>query len=205
MYWVLLVFLGGVGVCMAQDMGRVISSQAVIQQVQVPRQVCTNQQVEVQPQKSGSGAVLGGIAGGAIGNAAGNGRERAAATVIGAIGGAIIGDRMEGTPDPQVRTVQNCVNQIFTENRTVGYNVVYEFGGKQYSVQMPQDPGPTIQLQVTPVGTQSGVQTYPGSASVVPPVYQQAPIVIESRPIFRPYYVEPYYYGYWGRDHHHWR
>jgi len=37
------------------------------------------------------------------------------------------------------------------ENRLTGYNVVYEFAGKQYNVQLPKDPGPTIKLQITPV------------------------------------------------------
>jgi uncharacterized protein YcfJ len=31
-----------------------------------------------------------------------------------------------------------------------GYNVTYEFNGKQYNVQLPRDPGPTIKLNVTP-------------------------------------------------------
>jgi hypothetical protein len=28
--------------------------------------------------------------------------------------------------------------------------VTYEFAGKQYNVQLPSDPGPTIKLQITP-------------------------------------------------------
>ena len=81
----------------------------------------------------------------------GHGGGRAAATVLGVLGGAILGDKVEGAPAPEVRTVQNCTNQVFYENRTTGYHVVYEFAGKQYTVQMPNDPGPTVRLQVTPV------------------------------------------------------
>jgi uncharacterized protein YcfJ len=33
----------------------------------------------------------------------------------------------------------------------MGYNVVYEFAGKQYTVQLPKDPGTTIKLQITPL------------------------------------------------------
>ena len=33
----------------------------------------------------------------------------------------------------------------------MGYNMVYEFAGKQYTVQLPKDPGPTIKLQITPI------------------------------------------------------
>jgi uncharacterized protein YcfJ len=135
----------------AQEVGRVISSTPVIQQVAVPRQVCSNSQVVTPGQKSGAGAAMGAIAGGAIGNSMGQGSGRAAATMLGLFGGAILGEKVEGAPAPEVRNVQNCTNQVFYENRTAGYHVVYEFAGKQYTVQMPSDPGPTVRLQITPM------------------------------------------------------
>ncbi len=135
----------------AQEVGKVISSTPIIQQVAVPRQVCNNEQVVTQGQKSGAGAAMGAIAGGAIGNSMGQGSGRAAATMLGLFGGAILGDKVEGPGTPEVRNVQNCSQQMFYENRTMAYNVVYEFAGKQYTVQMPTDPGPTVRLQVTPV------------------------------------------------------
>ena len=135
----------------AQEVGKVISSTPIIQQVAVPRQVCNNEQVVTQGQKSGAGAAMGAIAGGAIGNNVGQGSGRAAATMLGLFGGAILGDKIEGPSTPEVRNVQNCSQQMFYENRTMAYNVVYEFAGKQYTVQMPQDPGPTVRLQITPV------------------------------------------------------
>jgi uncharacterized protein YcfJ len=135
----------------AQEVGKVISSTPIIQQVAVPRQVCNNEQVVTQGQKSGAGAAMGAIAGGAIGNNVGQGSGRAAATMLGLFGGAILGDKIEGPGTPEVRNVQNCSQQMFYENRTMAYNVVYEFAGKQYTVQMPQDPGPTVRLQITPV------------------------------------------------------
>ena len=138
-------------VAQAQEVGRVISSTPVIQQVAVPRQVCSNAQVVSPGQKSGAGAAMGAIAGGAIGNSMGQGSGRAAATMLGLFGGAILGDKVEGAPAPEVRNVQNCTNQVFYENRTAGYHVVYEFAGKQYTVQMPNDPGPTVRLQITPM------------------------------------------------------
>jgi hypothetical protein len=50
----------------------------------------------------------------------------------------------------------------------MAYNVVYEFAGKQYTVQMPQDPGPTVRLQITPMSpaanTSYGNVPPPGSA-----------------------------------------
>jgi hypothetical protein len=135
----------------AEEVGRVISSTPMIQQVAVPRQVCNNEQVVSQGSKSGAGAAMGAIAGGAIGNSMGQGSGRAAATMLGLFGGAILGDKVEGPSNPEVRNVQHCSQQMFYENRTMSYNVVYEFAGKQYTVQMPQDPGPTVRLQVTPI------------------------------------------------------
>ena len=41
-----------------------------------------------------------------------------------------------------------CSTQTIYESRTVAYNVIYEYAGRQYSVQMPQNPGPMLRLQV---------------------------------------------------------
>ena len=139
------------GLCLAQEVGQVISSTPIMQQVGVPRQVCTTEQVAVQQPKSGAGALMGAIAGGAMGNAVGGGNGKTAATMLGILGGAIVGDKVEGGGDTQLKNVQHCNTQTFYENRPVAYNVVYEFAGKQYSVQMPTDPGPTIYLQITPM------------------------------------------------------
>jgi len=157
----------------AQEVGRVISSMPIIQQVAVPRQVCTQQQVATQARKSGAGSAMGAIAGGVVGNAMGKGEGNALATAIGLIGGAILGDKIEGAPPAEVHNVQTCSTQNFYENRTIAYNVVYEFNGKQYNVQMPQDPGPTVRLQVTPMisSTQSAPPSVPLPAqNAIPPL-----------------------------------
>ena len=134
----------------AQEVGKVLSSTQVIQQVAVPRQVCTTEQVAVQPSKSGAGAAMGAIAGGTVGNAMGGGSGKVAATMLGIFGGAILGDKIEGPSSPQLQTQQHCTAQNILENRVIGYNVTYEFAGKHYNVQLPSDPGPTIKLQITP-------------------------------------------------------
>jgi uncharacterized protein YcfJ len=135
----------------AQEVGKVISSTPIIQQVAVPRQICNNEQVVTEGKKSGAGAVMGAIAGGAVGHQVGGGNGRTLATMAGVLGGAVLGDKIEGGSAPEVRNVQSCSTQMSYENRTMAYNVVYEFAGKRYNVQMPQDPGPTVRLQITPV------------------------------------------------------
>jgi len=137
----------------AQEVGRVISSTPVLEQVGVPRNVCTTEQVQVQGRTSGAGAVMGAIAGGAMGNAIGDGGGRAVATMVGLMGGAILGDRIEGGSATQLQNVQRCGTQTFFENRTVGYDVIYEYAGKRYQTQMPNDPGPTIRLNISPMGS----------------------------------------------------
>jgi uncharacterized protein YcfJ len=195
----------------AQEVGRVLSTQPIVQQVATPRQACTDQQVEVVPQKSGAGAAMGALAGGAIGNAVGRGPGNAAATMIGVLGGAVLGDRIEGSPAPQLQTVRSCSTQYVYENRTVAYNVVYEYAGKQYSVQMPNDPGATVPLQVSPVGTGTSNPVYASPAPVIQQGYV-APAVIESQVIYQPYYPRRFIYppvnfnmGYGNWGHHHWR
>lgn len=209
----------GSGLSQAQDIGQVLSATPVVQQVGVPRQVCSSEQVELQRPNSGAGAALGALAGGAIGNAATHGPNQAAATVLGMVGGAVLGDRVEGKPEPQLHTVQRCSVQTVYENRTIGYDVVYTFAGKQYRTRMPRDPGPTIALQVMPAGAEVQalaptdavpVQAY--DAAVAPVVVQAAPVVVQTVPVYG-YYPRPYYppvslnlgFGYWGGHHGGWR
>ena len=51
---------------------------------------------------------MGAIAGGAAGNAIGKGNGRVAATALGVIGGAVLGNQIEGSGRPQYETVQRC-------------------------------------------------------------------------------------------------
>ena len=206
-------------------LARVISSTPVVQQVAVPRQVCNNQQVFMEAPKSGGGAILGAVAGGAVGNAIGNGGGRALATMIGLVGGAVVGDRVEGA-NTQVQNVQQCSTQTFYENRASHFNVVYEYQGTQYSTQMANDPGQYVRLQVTPIGAinsapQPGFQSAPQNSqpqAYVQPapapqtVYVQpvaAPVIYQSGPVYypqpsyaQPYYAPPYYaQPYYGRPY----
>ena len=201
-----------------QEVARVISSTPVMTQVAVPRQVCSNQQVTTPGQKSGVGGIMGAIAGGAIGSNLGGGDGRLIASAVGLIGGAMLGDKLESAGASQTQNVQSCTTQSFYETRTTAYNVVYEYGGKQYSVQMPQDPGPTLRLQITPVP--AGAATAPVPQSISPlmssqepvaialpqvvtqvvqqpvyvtqqPLYVGPPVVVAAAPV---YYARPYYY-----------
>jgi uncharacterized protein YcfJ len=176
------LLLTATGLVQAQEVGQVISRTAVYQQVAVPRQTCTQTPVAVQNPTSGAGALMGAIAGAALGNQIGGGSGRAAATMAGVMGGAIMGDRIEN-PGSQMQNQTTCTTLTAYENRLSGYNVVYEYAGKQYNVQLPQDPGPTIQLQVTPIGTP---QSAAPADMVVTTSTAMAPLITESRVVYVP-------------------
>ncbi len=200
------------GSAMAQEIGQVISATPVMQQVGVPRKVCTTEQVAVQVPKSGAGALLGALAGGAIGSAAGTGGGRAAATMLGAIGGSIVGDRLENPGPVFVDNVQHCEVRTLYENRVVAYNVVYEYAGKRYAVQMPQAPGATVELQLTAVGGVAPVDEQAQAPTSTQPVYLLPRTTMAMSPAYPAYYYQPYYppiaiqfgigYGGYGRYRH---
>lgn len=211
-----VLLLAACGFAQAQEVGQVISRTPVYQQVAVPRQTCTQTPVTVQPQTSGAGALMGAIAGGAVGHNVGGGSGQAIATIAGMIGGAMLGDKIENPGVAQVQNQQTCTTQTVYENRLIGYNVVYEFAGKQYNVQLPQDPGPTIQLQVTPVGAPRSEAPLTGEvpASVVASapatvVVQTPPVVYSTYPVYRPWPVYTSVNLGWGYarpyGHRHWR
>lgn len=214
------------------DSGRVISSTPIIQQVAVPRQVCSQQPMVVQGPRStsGAGSVIGAIAGGLLGNTIGHGGGRAAATALGVMGGALVGNSVEANGSPAyAQNVQQCTTQTTYENRTVAYNVTYEYAGRQYTVQMPQDPGPTVRLQVTPMAASNPEPVYSGTVTpgegipimrtvevAPPPVVYAAQAVYPAPVVYPGYGYGPYYppvgvslnFGYsrgYGYGHRHWR
>lgn len=190
----------------AQEIGQVISRSAVYQQVATPQQTCQTTST-LPAANSGGGAVLGAVVGGLIGNAMGTGDSRGIATMAGVIGGSILGDRAEterNAPQP----VTTCTTQTVMENRLVGYNVVYEYAGKSYSVQLPQDPGPTIALQVSPLSTPLPppvTQPTPATNLIAQPAVVYAPPPV----YYRPWPVNTHIHMGWGwhggGHHRHWR
>ena len=167
------------GLCLAQDVAPVISSTPILQQVTVPRQVCSNDITSDASSQSGTGV--------------------------------IVNRRVEGGATAQGQSTQRCITQTFYENRPVAYNVVYEWGGRPYSVQLPNEPGPTLLLQVGPENAAAPMVS-------VPVTYEQplsqAPGYVVPAPVVYPGYYEPNYFlplaiglglGLWGGFHGHGR
>ncbi|WLI88114.1 glycine zipper 2TM domain-containing protein [Massilia sp. R2A-15] len=142
-----------------EDYGRVVRVQPRVEQIRQPRQECRTEyvqaQVQPQQQRSAGGSIIGGIAGALVGNQVGGGSGRAAATAAGAIAGAVIGDRVDndGRPVPQPYAQEQAVRQCRTveayESRTVGYDVTYDYRGRNYTSVMSRDPGQRVRLRVS--------------------------------------------------------
>ena len=91
---------------------------------------------------------------------------------------------------------QQCRTEMVTEDRQIGYKVVYEYAGRQHTVQLPFPPGPTIPLDVQ-------VSVQGASPTPAMPSYSAQPEVVERvvrDPVYveSPYYAGPYYPGYYS-------
>lgn len=148
-----------------EDFGRVVRVQPRVEQIRQPRQECRTEYVQVpvqqqypQEQRSAGGSIIGGIAGALVGNQIGGGSGRAAATAAGAIAGAIAGDRIDnngrqvaqaGPPQVQEQAVRQCRTVDAWESRTTGYEVTYDYRGRNYTSIMARDPGSRVRLHVS--------------------------------------------------------
>ncbi len=106
------------------------------------------------------GTLLGSAIGVVVGNQVGHGGGKDAARVAGALIGGAIGhnvsvDRQRqlyGTPG---RTYERCDVHYRDswEERIDGYEVTYEYAGRQYVTRMPYDPGERIRVRVDVIPT----------------------------------------------------
>ncbi|MGI4849424.1 MAG: glycine zipper 2TM domain-containing protein [Janthinobacterium lividum] len=139
------------------DNARVVRVQPRIEQVSMPQEECRNEVETVQaPNNNGGrglgGALIGGIAGGILGNQVGGGSGRTAATAIGAIGGALAGENVANNTAAPQGYAQREVRRCHTVNRVVerpnGYDVTYQYQGRNYSTVMANSPGSSIRVNV---------------------------------------------------------
>ena len=155
---------------------RVVSVHPVTERIPVSREECWNDRQRGYEERRvvrsdtgaaiGAGTVLGAVVGGVIGHQFGNssgGRDRA--TAAGAVVGGLVGNQVDrgnaGAPRESVevervpveRTVERCrtVNEV--REATLGFDVRYEYEGRQFSTRMPFDPGQRlmVRIDVTPI------------------------------------------------------
>jgi uncharacterized protein YcfJ len=183
----------------AAQYARVVSAKPVTASVSSAHQECVDGEQIVQPQPSGAGAAVGAIAGGVIGNQFGHGFGRAAATGIGAVAGSAIGNNVEASANPPVAVpTRNCRTVNGVDDRVVGYDVVYEYHGQRYATRLPEDPGPSLAIDVRPadnapldhVGPPATYGAAPPPYTEPAPVYSAAPVAYYPVPA-RVYYPAP--------------
>jgi uncharacterized protein YcfJ len=141
-----------------EDFGRVVRVQPRVEQVRMPRQECRTEYVQApvqQQPRSAGGSIIGGLAGALLGNQVGGGNGRVAATAAGAIAGAVVGDRVDNDgrnaqpQQVQEQAVRQCRNVDAYESRTNGYDVTYDYRGRNYTSVMARDPGQRVRLRVS--------------------------------------------------------
>ncbi len=145
-----------------EDFGRVVQVRPRVEQVRQPRQECRTEYVQApvqqyQQPRSAGGSIVGGIAGALLGNQVGGGTGRVAATAAGAIAGAVVGDRVDNDgrnnynqpQQVQEQAVRACRTVESVESRTNGYEVTYDYRGRNYTSVMARDPGSRVRLRVS--------------------------------------------------------
>ena len=122
----------------------VVRTVPIHQIVTETMQQCVTETV-TPTEKDSAGAIVGAIVGGVVGNQIGGGSGRDVATGVGVITGAIVGDNIQNAP----RTQQRCTPIQNTRSVVVGYDVTWEYLGRQVTQRMDRDPGQYVMVIVT--------------------------------------------------------
>jgi uncharacterized protein YcfJ len=136
------------------DVAQVVSVSPIYARAYAPQQECwTEYAPEANNQgRSYGGAIVGGLAGGLIGHQIGGGRGKTAATVIGATTGAIVGDRIDNSPEQanyNTQPVQRC-RDVYNErgSQITGYSVTYRYNGRNITTTLPYNPGSQVRIGI---------------------------------------------------------
>lgn len=145
------------------EYARVVEVQPVYrrEKLSTPVRECWDEPVyhtRHQP-KSAGGMLAGGLIGAVVGHQFGRGNGKRMATAVGALAGAHIGHQAVNGHIKPKRTLegyeQHCKTRQRVSYRQVldGYDVIYEYRGREYQMTMPYDPGRRIKMRIqfTPV------------------------------------------------------
>lgn len=115
----------------------VIRSEPVYSKItrNIPREICNDNQVEVQQRSSGDnviGGLVGAAIGGVLGHQIGKGSGNVAATIGGAAVGTMVGQNAGNTPQTSYQTVRRCYTQydMQVDNVVTGYINYAKFRGR---------------------------------------------------------------------------
>jgi uncharacterized protein YcfJ len=169
------------------DAARVISVRPVTERIPVAREECWNDRQRGYEERRvtrsdtgaaiGPGTVLGAVVGGVLGHQFGNssgGRDRG--TAAGAIVGGLVGnqvDRDRGNVGPGretveverlpvERNVERCRTVDEVREATLGFDVRYDYHGRQFTTRLPYDPGQRLQVRVDVTPVEPAFEPRPG-------------------------------------------
>ena len=165
------------------DSAPVVSSVPIYQTVNEPQQQCWTESVtSYEERRSPGGAILGGLTGGLLGSTIGRGNGRVASAAVGAAIGALVGDHLGNRDNAAVavtRPIQRCQNVASYRQVLTGYQVTYNYNGRNTTVVLPYDPGPRVTIEVGVAGgAAQGVNVSPAIAYYEPrrvPVWEEKP------------------------------
>jgi uncharacterized protein YcfJ len=150
------------------DFADVVRVEPIRRQVRVSEPVRECWQETRQPSEGPFGynhvgrTLVGSAIGVAVGNQIGRGSGKDVARVAGALIGGAIGhnvsvDRQRQLDSDRGRSQERCDVRYHDrfEERIDGYEVTYEYAGREYVTRMPYDPGERIlvRVDVTPVAS----------------------------------------------------
>ena len=160
------------------DTAKVLSATPIFDRYTTPRRECRVEptttyeerrivrpaEVRARSDGVGPGTILGAIVGGVIGHQFGNstgGRDHG--TAAGAVIGGLVGNSIERDSGdgyrtasrevlvervPVERDIERCENTAEPTERIVGYEVRYEYNGREFRARMPYDPGQQMPVNV---------------------------------------------------------
>lgn len=137
----------------AKDLMVNISSVTPIYSSRLQNQQVCDVTYGEQSQPAGAvnpGSVIGGIAGALLGSQVGGGNGRLAMTALGAITGAMSGDRVAQQQRP-AQPQQSCHWVQRSEQYISSYRVTYEYDGEIFQSSMSYDPSRGGEVKVVPV------------------------------------------------------
>ena len=139
----------------SKDFADVVAVTPVTKTLNVPREVCRDQVVEVatptKDPKQITGTVAGAVIGGVLGNQVGGGSGKKVATVAGAAAGGYAGNKIqEGMQERNTQEASQrvCETVMDTREEPLGFDVTYRLDqGRERVVRMDHDPGDRIALE----------------------------------------------------------
>jgi len=120
-----------------------VLNYAPIQGPQVARQVCSPVTVTQSDGHNPGAAIAGGLVGALVGSRFGGGNGKVGTTIVGAVGGTMLGDALGS--GPSTRTEQQC-NTVYEQGPPTGYQVSYEYKGKLLTATTQVPPGEYLKV-----------------------------------------------------------